>query len=483
MYSLNFSDHSVKVGGEYNYMPYVSESAGNGAESGTYTFARDQYFNPNDPASVAALTGAATFSASTPPEHDSHPSHYYVGVRAGRLARAANVTLNLGLRYERLYGPANEDLDPNDFPVTLPVHRRQRARRKEQLRPAHRRRLGRRRQRQHGRPRRLRSLLRPHPHARQPQRVQQLQAVLDQHHQPVVPRSLPRPEPRRFIVRRRRPTSPWSPTTTSTVFEPVDGRRFAAADREYALHVDAVNNRRTGDYKTLDINARDPAALARCRRSRVDRSVRPAARIRRATLKFDKRFSHRHQFMVTYTYTDSATTRRWPLSRSVQLSLDWGPSNGERRHAVVASGSVLLPFDITLGAVWTDRSQLPWNATAGRDSMATASIPIWCPARRAIGSRDLDLAAVNAWRATMRRLPRARSIVAHQPGRPAGQQSDPVRRASKIDLMAQMFNLFNTDNLQAQCGGGRVTNACRTRSAVSSRRGRRQAELAVRLIW
>ena len=28
--------------------------------------------------------------------------------------------MNLGLRYERLYGSANEDLDPNSFPVTLP---------------------------------------------------------------------------------------------------------------------------------------------------------------------------------------------------------------------------------------------------------------------------------------------------------------------------------------------------------------------------
>ena len=35
-------------------------------------------------------------------------------------ALLSNLTLNLGLRYERLYGPANEDLDPSDFPVTLP---------------------------------------------------------------------------------------------------------------------------------------------------------------------------------------------------------------------------------------------------------------------------------------------------------------------------------------------------------------------------
>ena len=30
------------------------------------------------------------------------------------------MTVNLGLRYERLYGNANEDLDPNSFPRPLP---------------------------------------------------------------------------------------------------------------------------------------------------------------------------------------------------------------------------------------------------------------------------------------------------------------------------------------------------------------------------
>ncbi len=39
---------------------------------------RDQFFDPNDPASIAALTGAATFSASTP-YTTSHPTKYYVG--------------------------------------------------------------------------------------------------------------------------------------------------------------------------------------------------------------------------------------------------------------------------------------------------------------------------------------------------------------------------------------------------------------------
>ena len=67
---------------------------------------------------------------------------------------------------------------------------------------------------------------------------------------------------------------------------------------------------------------------------------------------------------------------------------------------MVASGSVLLPWDITLGAVWTYRSQLPWSATAGRDVNGdTFNTDLVPGTTRNSGSRNLDLAAVNAWRA------------------------------------------------------------------------------------
>ncbi len=52
-------------------MPYKYESTGN--PLGTYTFSRDQFFDPNNPASIAALTGATTFSASVPPVTTAHP--------------------------------------------------------------------------------------------------------------------------------------------------------------------------------------------------------------------------------------------------------------------------------------------------------------------------------------------------------------------------------------------------------------------------
>ena len=52
--------------------------------------------------------------------------------------------------------------------------------------------------------------------------------------------------------------------------------------------------------------------------------------------------------------------------------------------------------------------------------------------------------------------------------------------ARKIELLVQAFNLFNTENLQAQFGGGRVGNALsNTFGRITSARPSRQVELAV----
>ena len=119
-------------------------------------------------------------------------------------------------------------------------------------------------------------------------------------------------------------------------------------------------------------------------------------------LKLEKRYSRRTQALVTYTYTRSNDNNL--LDRYLDpfdLGRDWGPSSGERRHAVIASGSVLLPGEITLGAIWSWRSELPWSATAGRDLNGDGFNSDLVPGTtRNAGSRTLDLATVNAYRAS-----------------------------------------------------------------------------------
>ena len=54
----------------------------------------------------------------------------------------------------------------------------------------------------------------------------------------------------------------------------------------------------------------------------------------------------------------------------------------------------------------------------------------------------------------------------------------------KIDLLVQAFNVFDTRNLQAQFGGGRVGNALsNTFGKITSARPSRQIELAIRAAW
>ncbi len=141
----------------------------------------------------------------------------------------------------------------------------------------------------------------------------------------------------------------------------------------FALHVDAVYNNTKGDYKTLDVNSRNPATgrpPGSDIRTRIDQ-VRPDAEVRYKAIyaKLEKRYSQNYQYTLSYTFTDADDNAPMAqLPRPVRFfDINWGPSNGERRHAIVASGSILLPWDINVGALWSYRTQLPWSAGAGRD--------------------------------------------------------------------------------------------------------------------
>ena len=90
-YAIAFPSHDVKFGVDISHMPYKDENTGN--PLGTYSFSRDHDFDPNDTASVAALTGAATFAASVPPVTTPHPNDYYVAFVQDDWKLADNLTV------------------------------------------------------------------------------------------------------------------------------------------------------------------------------------------------------------------------------------------------------------------------------------------------------------------------------------------------------------------------------------------------------
>jgi hypothetical protein len=488
-FAVSVSRHDLKAGVDYSYMPYRESTAT--SVPGTYSFSSDQFFDPSNPASLANLTGASTFSASLPGITTERPSSYVVGFIQDDWRVANGVTVNLGLRYERLTGPANEDIDPSIFPIPIPY-----------IDP------GARGDGNNFGPRTGvawdvdgsgTTVVRAgygmyYGHMRILQNLNELrnfQRYTVSITNPAYPDPYGGRDPLEFV------TSGAANITVvaNDYVQPFSHQWNAGLSRQlplgHSLHADFVATNMRHDRKILDINA--PAVQGGARPNptfrRVDENQSTGWLDYRAVyLKLDKRSSKRVHYLVTYTFAHSRDNN--PGNRylsTFDLGLDEGASNGDRRHALVASGSVLLPGDISLGMIWTARSQLPWTATAGVDRNGDGFNTDLVPGvTRNSGSRDLDLAAVNAWRAS-------RNLAAIPEGQIDSSRVNLVDlRVSKslrlggprLELIAQAFNLFDTRNLQAQYGGGRQGNALSASfGRIVSARPARQMELAAKIAW
>src|SRR5207237_10486613 len=98
-------------------------------------------------------------------------------------------------------------------------------------------------------------------------------------------------------------------------------------------------------------------------------------------LRLDRRFANRYQYLVSYTL---ASDRDRGAGGATVVDFyhpeyDDGYGLQDRRHTLVASGAVLLPFDVTLGAVWNYRSTRPVSAVAGVDLNRDGAITDYVP--------------------------------------------------------------------------------------------------------
>jgi hypothetical protein len=126
--------------------------------------------------------------------------------------------------------------------------------------------------------------------------------------------------------------------------------------------------------------------------------------------------------------------------------------------------------------------------TAGRDVNGDTFFTDLVPGTtRNSGSRNLDLAVVNAWRALNNLAPIPESQIESSRVNIADMRvskSLHFTASRRLDVMMQAFNVFSTTNLQAQFGGGRVGNAQSNGfGRITSARPSRQIELAVRAMW
>jgi len=260
-----------------------------------------------------------------------------------------------------------------------------------------------------------------------------------------------------------------------------------------ALHVDGVYNRMTKVPMAIDINPRSGGTAGNRPLLQFGRVLQTQsigyANYKALLLRLERRLDHNYMYTVSYTLAGtsgnvSSSSFSSTVTDSAHIGYDNGPNNSDRRHALVASGSFVLPSDVVLGAVFTARSTMPFSAIAGVDLNGDANITDYVPGTtRNVFNRGTDadmMALVNAYRATigMAALPVSQINTNEYYGLDV-RASKSIRLSTdrRVELVAQVFNLLNRTNLLAAWTTNARSNAF---GSITSAANMRQAELALR---
>jgi outer membrane receptor protein involved in Fe transport len=494
--SINAGAHTLKVGAGVIILPAETTTPGN--TLGTWTFATDQPFNPNNPASFAQLKNPILFSASYPTVSAVTLSDTYEAYAQDEWRPWSNLTLNLGARYSLQTKIWNEDLNQSRYPTPLPYVNFGERGGKNNVAP----RLGFAWDVRHD----------GHTVVRGGYGIVYTNVqngwldgeITDFQQTSITIKNPSYPDP----YQGRSPASfistapPNIGIAANNLVNPPAYTTNAGFSQELtsnlALHVDGIYTRTTQFPVSVQVNGPDPATeqVPLPAWGRIT-EVEPIGWFdyRALLVRLDKRFANRTQYMVAYTLAKqdnnwaggSTNAGIGSLTNFYNASQDVGPADNDRRHTLVTSGSVLLPFDINLGAVWTLRSSLPFSALAGKDLNGDGLNTDYVPGTtRDQGNRDLNLALVNAWRAENGLGPiSASQIQSTRYNRVDLRISKTINVGGgrKLELIGQIFDLFGTDNLGG-IGVSQVTNALSNSfGRVLSALPRQEAELAVRFAW
>lgn len=492
--SVSAGSHLWKFGVGVQILPTDMYNPGN--PLGTWTFGTDQYFDPSDPSfSFDQLTNPIQFQASLPGFYPKNISHTYEAFVQDEWRVARNVTLNLGLRYDLQTRIWNENLDQSRYPRPLPYVDFASRGDKNNVAP----RAG------------LawdlngngRAVVRAGyglvygnmQNSLSDGEVNAFQQYSVNIRNPAYPDPYQGRDPLSFVS-----TAPPNITILANDLENSESHTFNAGlskelGSRLALHIDGVYTATPKFPNRVNINTPDPLTnrrpLPEWGTIYQQQNSEGSYDYRALLVRLEKRFSSNHQYTVSYTlskqdnaWTGTSGNGYGQITDAFNRSFDQGPADVDRRHAVVASGAFLLPYDITLGAVWAWRSSMPFSALAGRDLNNDGSNTDYVPGTtRNQGGRDLDLGPVNAWRALNGLGPvSSDQIDNNRYNRIDVRLSKSFRYsdAGRIELIAQVFNILGSDNLT----GGWVTNALSDSfGRLLTALPRQQAELAVRFTF
>jgi len=472
--------HQIKFGADVSHIPFGDDALSN--YQGTFTFATDQVFNPKDPATIANLKNPTLFTAAIPAQHTAVTTNQ-VGIYVQDDWRIReNLTLNVGLRWDREYGSFNENLNAKSFPIAIPFLGDPSQRGKD-----------------HNFGPRFGFAWNVFGTGRDVVRggygiyYNNIQTLLNF------------PENRNLAqcnVLIRNPSYPdpyggQSPTAFCSSAAPtvtVLDKNFAnpysqqftlgysrQVTRDLTVNLDGVYMHTLHDYRNVDVNYPNAAGIRPLTQwARIlDHQSISQTKYKALFVRVDKRFAQRYQFVVSYTLSSARDDNpQSNVTTPASYQFDWGPANIDRRHALVTSGFVNLPFKLTLGAIWQLRSSLPFSAlSAVLDADGNRQ---YVPGTsRDQGNRDLSLAAVNAYRDSLHLAPIAASQIDSSRVNDLDlkvSRSIFVRDQRRIDLVGQVFNVFGTTNLT----GGTTTRADSANfGRILGASNLQQAELAV----
>lgn len=237
----------------------------------------------------------------------------------------------------------------------------------------------------------------------------------------------------------------------------------------FSIHADGVYEFTLRDYRVVDLNYPQAGAATRPlpQFARIlQHDPVSHAKYKALYIRADRRFSNKYQFLVSYSLSscldDGAQSTVTNYSNWGQ---DFGTCSIDRRNALVASGSYQAPWGITLGTIWNLRSATPFSVFENTRNFDGSSqyVP---GTTRDQGRRGLDYAAVNTYRTALT-FKDAQGVVhnfpAVDPSMLANGRINTVDlRASRtfklgesrrLDVIAQVFNLLGTYNYS-----GIVTN-------------------------
>ena len=499
--SIATGNHNWKVGGSIQFFPTHEWAASN---PGTWTFGRDQFFDPINPNfNFNSLTGATLFAAAFPNVYRDIVNHTYAAYVSDEWKPAAGLTLNLGLRYDIQTGVWNENHSQSEYPRPLPFVDFGSRGDKNNLGP----RLGLAwDMRQDGK-----SVVRAGygrvyttiTNATQGNEITTLKQNSITIANPLYPDPYAGRDPASFastappninILNNKLVDSPVNTYTTGF------SQQLMA---DTAINIDGVYQKAHQNPTTENINTRDPKTLVRPLPEWgqiVSTDPIGIWSYKALLVRLEKRLSHRYQYQVSYTLakmdSNYGSNDAVGIGQGGQITdyynpqFDLGPQNADRRHALVISDGFQLPADVIIGTIFNFRTTDPFTARAGvdlnGDGVATTD---YVPGTtKNMGNRDnaAMMTAVNAYRATLglAALPESqidtntlyRFDLRVSKGFSLGGDR-------KIEVIGQLFNVTGRTNLG---GVGSVwqTNA---RSAqfgqILTAQARQQGDVAIRFVW